>query len=162
VGIGLLALVVLPVPFLRSVGVAAMLIPLVSVAVALTLLPVALVTVGQLLEWPRIRRETHANRRWLAWGRAGVSHRLLAAGGGLAAPAALIVAASSIQFGIPEANSLAKHGQARAGLVALERAGIGTGSLVPIEALTPAARAHAVAAHLDKVRGVRTAIAPTE
>src|SRR5205807_2115284 len=40
VGIGLLALVVLPVPFLRSIGFAGMLIPIVSVAVAVTLLPV--------------------------------------------------------------------------------------------------------------------------
>jgi RND superfamily putative drug exporter len=39
VGISLLALVVLPVPFLRSLGIAGMLIPLVSVAVAVTLLP---------------------------------------------------------------------------------------------------------------------------
>ena len=37
VAIGLLALIVLPVPFLRSLGYGGMLIPLVSVAVAVTL-----------------------------------------------------------------------------------------------------------------------------
>jgi len=46
VGIGLLALEVLPVPFLRSTGVGGVLIPLVSVAVAVTLLPVVLATAG--------------------------------------------------------------------------------------------------------------------
>jgi uncharacterized membrane protein YdfJ with MMPL/SSD domain len=46
VAIALLALVVLPVPFLRSVGIAGMLIPVVSVAVAITLLPVVLATIG--------------------------------------------------------------------------------------------------------------------
>src|SRR5581483_4246847 len=40
VAIGLLSLAVLPVPFLRSVGVGGMLIPLVGVVVAVTLLPV--------------------------------------------------------------------------------------------------------------------------
>jgi RND superfamily putative drug exporter len=44
VAIALLSLVILPVPFLRSIGIAGMLIPLVSVAVAVTLLPVVLAT----------------------------------------------------------------------------------------------------------------------
>ena len=43
VAIGLLALVALPVPFLRSVGYGGMVIPLVSLAVVTTLLPVILV-----------------------------------------------------------------------------------------------------------------------
>ena len=42
VAIGLLALVALPLPFLRSVGYGGMLIPLISVLVAMTLLPVVL------------------------------------------------------------------------------------------------------------------------
>src|SRR5450755_4508485 len=42
VAIGLLAMIVLPLPFLRSIGFAGMLIPLVSVAVAITLLPIVL------------------------------------------------------------------------------------------------------------------------
>ena len=54
VAIGLLALLVLPVPFLRSVGYGGALIPLVTVAVAVTLLPVMLATVGPRLDWPRV------------------------------------------------------------------------------------------------------------
>jgi putative drug exporter of the RND superfamily len=46
VGIGLLALVVLPIPFLQSLGYAGILIPLVSVVVAVTLLPALLAMVG--------------------------------------------------------------------------------------------------------------------
>jgi putative drug exporter of the RND superfamily len=53
VAIGMLALVVLPVPFMRSVGYGGMVIPLVSVVVALTLLPVVLATIGPRLDWPR-------------------------------------------------------------------------------------------------------------
>ena len=47
VAIGLVVLVVLPVPFMRSVGYGGLLVPLVSVLVTLTLLPVVLATI-----WP--------------------------------------------------------------------------------------------------------------
>ena len=63
VGISLLALVVLPVPFLRSLGIAGMLIPLVSVAVAVTLLPVVLATIGPRLD----RRHTGRTDRAEPW-----------------------------------------------------------------------------------------------
>ena len=58
VAIGLLALVVLPVPFLRSIGYAGMLIPLISVLVAITLLPVILDTIGPRLDRIGFRRRT--------------------------------------------------------------------------------------------------------
>ena len=57
VAISLLALVVVPVPFLRSMGLGGMLIPLVSVAVVLTLLPALLSKVGPRVDWPRIRHD---------------------------------------------------------------------------------------------------------
>jgi hypothetical protein len=57
-------LVLLPVPFLRSIGIAGMLIPLVSVAVAITLLPVVLATIGPRLDRRHARREDHASRGW--------------------------------------------------------------------------------------------------
>jgi RND superfamily putative drug exporter len=155
VAVGLLALMVLPVSFLRSVGVSGMLIPLISVAVALTLLPVILSTVGPRLDWPRIRHEQHASRGWLAWGRLVVRHRVLAAGTGIAVLAALVIAATGIQFGNPAVDAMAKQGDAHAGLVALQRAGIGAGVLSPIETLTAAgSAAHAV-------HGVLTAVAPS-
>jgi RND superfamily putative drug exporter len=52
VAIGLLSLIVLPVPALRSIGIGGMLVPAVSVAVTLTLLPVLLATAGQRIDWP--------------------------------------------------------------------------------------------------------------
>jgi putative drug exporter of the RND superfamily len=57
VAIGLLSMIVLPVPMLRSVGYGGVLVPLVSVAVAVTLLPVILATIGPRLDWPRLRTE---------------------------------------------------------------------------------------------------------
>jgi len=46
VAIGLLAMIVLPLPFMRSIGYAGMLIPLISVIVATTLLPIVLAGIG--------------------------------------------------------------------------------------------------------------------
>ena len=160
VGVGLLALIVLPVSFLRSVGVSGMLIPLISVAVALTLLPVILATIGPRLDWPRIRREQRPSRGWLAWARLVVRHRALGAGAGFVLLVALIVAATGIQFGNPAVDTMAKTGDAQAGLVALERAGIGGGVLSPIEAITPAATAGRAATRLGGAPGVLTAFAP--
>jgi RND superfamily putative drug exporter len=46
VAVGLLSLVLQPVPFLRSIGLGGMLIPLVAIASAVTLLPVILAAWG--------------------------------------------------------------------------------------------------------------------
>ncbi len=69
VAIGLLALVLLPVPFLHSMGWGGVLIPLVSVAVALTLLPVCLASLGPRLDRHRLRRRDSASRPWFWWAR---------------------------------------------------------------------------------------------
>ena len=46
VAVGLLSMVVLPLPFIRSIGIGGMLIPLVSVIAAITLLPAIMVSLG--------------------------------------------------------------------------------------------------------------------
>ena len=79
VAIGLLSLIVLPVPMLRSVGYGGVLVPLVSVAVAVTLLPVLLPPSGPRLDWPRLRTERSASRVLAAWARGVYRHRWLAA-----------------------------------------------------------------------------------
>ena len=162
VAISLLALVALPVPFLRSIGIAGLLIALVSVAVAVTLLPVVLATVGPRLDWPRNRRDARASRAWSAWARLVVRHRWAAAVASTAVLAALVVAASSIQLGNPRADSLANAGPARAGLEKLEGSGIGTGPLSPFDALVRSGDAGTVAEALAQVDGVRSAAAPAD
>jgi RND superfamily putative drug exporter len=69
VAIGLLAVIALPLPFLRSMGYGGMLIPLVSVAVAITLLPVVLAKFGSRLDWPHRRTDDKASRGLDALGR---------------------------------------------------------------------------------------------
>ena len=162
VAVALLALVVLPVPFLRSIGIAGLFIPLVSVAVALTLLPVVLATVGPRLDWPRARPDRRSGRLWTAWAQVVVRHRWAAAIASASVLLALVGVASSIQLGDPHAESLAQSGAARAGFEKLADAGIGAGPLTPFEALVRGGDADAVAARLATVDGVQATVAPAD
>lgn len=160
VAIGLLAAVVLPVPFLRSMGYGGLLIALVSVAVALTLLPVVLATIGPVADARRLRRTDRAVGVWGAWARLVIRHRVVAALGGTAVLVALCVVAQGMLLGTPEAQSLGGAGGPKAALEQLERSGIGAAPLAPVEVLTPAADADGTAARLATVDGVRAASAP--
>jgi RND superfamily putative drug exporter len=162
VAIALLALLTLPIPVLRAFGIAGLLIALVSVALATTLLPVVLATVGPRLDWPRRRREDRASRAWTAWARSVVRHRWAAAGTSVAVLAVLVGAAFSIQLGNPRAESLAPSGAARAAFESLEDSGIGLGPLTPFEALVRGGDPDAVAEKLARVEGVQGAAAPPE
>jgi len=123
--------VLLPVPFLRSVGYGGLLVPLASALVTLTLLPVLLATVGPRLDWPRrgLRRDTAASRLWTRWASGVVRHRWLAILAALAVLLPLGVAALGLRLGDPPADTLATSGPARDGLTRLERAGVGSGAL---------------------------------
>jgi RND superfamily putative drug exporter len=161
VAIGLLALVALPLPFLRSVGYGGMLIPLISVIVAVTLLPVVLSKIGTRLDWPHVRSDDKASRSWTAWAELIVRRRWVAAVGAAAILAALVLAATSLQPGLPNVNTIAKKGDAKQGLLALERSGIGSGVLLPNEALIEGSSSpELVASTLAKVPGVHGSVAP--
>jgi putative drug exporter of the RND superfamily len=160
VAIGLIALVVIPVPFLRSIGVGGMLIPLVSVAVATTLLPAFLSTIGPRVDWPHIRHENTASRFWLRWGRAIVHRRWIATAVAVVILGALFVPFLSLSVGTARADSLASSGPAYDGLHALQASGVPAGALTPIIVLTGAASADATATTVRSVPGVRTAVAP--
>jgi putative drug exporter of the RND superfamily len=160
VAIGLLALVALPLPFLRSVGYGGMLIPLVSVLVALTLLPAVLGSWGPRLDKRRLRSDDKASRSWTAWARLVVRTRWASAAAAIVVLAALLVAASNLQLGIANPTTLAKSGDARQGLDALNSSGIGSGAMLPHEILTPSAGAQAVAAKTGAIAGIHGAVAP--
>jgi RND superfamily putative drug exporter len=163
VAIGLLALIALPLPFLRSMGYGGMLIPLVSTVVAITLLPVVLATIGPRLDWPHRRTDDKASRAWTRWAEAVSRRRWVAAGAGMAVILALAFAATDLQLGTSDANTIAKSGDAEDGLVALEDAGIGEGSLLPHEILIQGdTNPEKVAARLRDVEGVHGAVAPDD
>jgi putative drug exporter of the RND superfamily len=162
VAIGLLALIALPLPFLRSMGLGGMLIPIMSVAVALTLLPVVLHSLGNRLDWPHIRTDDQASRFWTGWARGIVKHRALAAGVALLILGVLVVAATTMHPGLSDLDTMAKSGDAKDGLVALEQSGIGGGTLVPDEVLVRGASPEGVARALAGIDGIHGASAPTD
>jgi RND superfamily putative drug exporter len=162
VAIGLLALVALPVSFLKSMGYGGMLIPLVSVLVALTLLPVILATVGPRLDWPRNASRDQSHRFWTAWSRLIVRRRVIAAGLGILILGSLVIAATTLTLGDPSADSLSKKGDAHAGLVALEKSGIGSSVLVPYDVLVRGGNPTTVARNFAAIQGVRGAVAPND
>jgi RND superfamily putative drug exporter len=163
VAIGLLSMVVLPVPMLRSVGYGGVLVPLVSVVVSVTLLPVILATVGPRLDWPRLRTERRASRVFSAWARGVYRHRWLAALAGLGILAALMLPALSLHLGEPGSSAQATSGPAHDALVTLTDGGVPSGVLTPAEVLTSAVSGQApasVAASAARVPGVYAAVAP--
>jgi RND superfamily putative drug exporter len=162
VAIGLLALVMLPVPFLHSMGLGGVLIPLVSVAVALTLLPVCLATIGPRLDRHSLRRPDSASPPWTRWATGVVRHRVLAAIVGAAIVGVLIAPVFSLNVGAPLSASLARAGAAHDGLARLTQGGIPAGVLSPIEVLVnrPSA-ARDVTARLAGLDGVWTAVGPS-
>ena len=161
VAIGLLSMIILPVPMLRSVGYGGVLVPLMSVAVAITLLPVILATVGPRLDWPRLRTERRASRVFSAWARGVYRHRWLAALAGLGILAALMLPALSLHLGEPGSSAQATSGPAHDALVTLTDGGIPSGVLTPAEVLTSApSAAVSVAAQAARVPGVYAAVAP--
>jgi RND superfamily putative drug exporter len=162
VAIGLLSLIVLPVPALRSIGLGGMIVPAVSVAATLTLLPVLLATVGRRMDWPRRARRAGGSRAWARWAALVVRRRWAAAIAALAILAALGAAAFGIKVGEPQARALGTTTPAAQTLRSLERAGVPAGVLDPIEVLVPAGVSPAQVAHrLAELPGVRTAVAPT-
>jgi RND superfamily putative drug exporter len=159
VAIGLLSMIVLPVPMLRSVGYGGVLVPLVSVVVSVTLLPVILATIGPRLDWPRLRTERRASRVFSAWARGVYRHRWLAAVAGLGILAALMLPALSLHLGEPGSSAQATGGPAHDALVTLTDGGIPSGVITPAEVLVSSSPG-SVAARAARVPGVYAAVAP--
>src|SRR3954471_9834214 len=159
VAISLLALILVPVPFLRSMGLGGMLIPLVSVAVVLTLLPAVLSRVGPRVDWPRIRHDAVAARGWSAWARLIVRRRWIAAGVAIVVLGLIIAPVFGLKIGQSNTESLASNGPAFDTLAMLEHGGVGDGVITPIEVLVPDDQAAAAIAAADGVPGVRMAVA---
>ena len=163
VAIGLLSLLLLPVPFLRSIGVGGMLIPLVALVASATLLPVALAAFGPTLDRRRLwRRGTTYSSRWERWARLVVRRRWIAAVAGAAVVLALAFPALSMNIGEPTAASLAGTGPPARAFSQLERSGVPAAVDFPIQVLVHggALAARRTAAVARATPGVHAVIAP--
>jgi RND superfamily putative drug exporter len=164
VTIGLLSLVVLPVPFLRSIGYAGIMIPLVAIAAAITLLPVTLAAWGPALDRIRFRRasSTTFSRGWAWWGQFVVRRRWIAGAAGLVIVLGLAVPALSMNTGQPSSNAFSATTPAGKTLHGLEQSGVPSAVVFPVQLLVhggaaPAARATKIARDTP---GVYTVFAP--
>ena len=161
VAIGLLALVVLPVPFMRSMGFGGALIPLASVLTTLSFTPALLGGIGPKIDWPKVRHENKASRSWTAWAKLIVRRRWVAAIVALAALGTLVGVLGTIKIGQASSGSLASSGPAYDALKTLKDGGKTTGLLTPIEVLTDSDQAQSIAGRLRQVDGVATVLVPS-
>jgi putative drug exporter of the RND superfamily len=163
VAVGLLALIVLPLPFLRSMGYGGLLIPLVATLVALTLLPVILASAGPRLDKRRIRRRRDSGgiHFWQRWSEAVVRRRGIAALLAIGLLVALVLPATNLHMGNSDPDTIAKAGPAKQALDALDKSGIGKGAIAPVETIVPQDDAEKVAAAQSQVDDVHGAVAPT-
>ncbi len=167
VAISLMALLVIPVPFLRSMGLGGMLIPVVSTIVVLTLLPALLGGIGPRIDWPKVRHENKASRAWSRWAALIVRRRWIAAGVGLVLLGLLIAPVFGIKIGQAQTSSLASSGSAFEALQLLKDGGVPDGVVSPMELLVVADSAESrttatnqVVANTNEVEGVDAPFAP--
>jgi RND superfamily putative drug exporter len=173
VAIGLLSMVIIPIPVIRSIGIGGMLIPAVSVIVAITMLPALLSLLGHRINSLRVmpKRIVEGSDReagfWWRWAHL-VMRRPIAIGAiGLLIVALLLVPAVNLNPAEAQAKDLAgaKTADAVVGLNVLTQAGISPGVTKPFVVLVehnpgPAALA-AVASRLRSTPGIDGASAPT-
>ena len=156
--VGLLALAIVPVSFVRGVGLAGLFMPMIAALVALTLLPAILSGLGPRLDWPRRATVTKVSQRisrWEQWGAFVVRRRVPALIIGTLVLAALALPAIQINVGSPNLNALSSSGPAVTGYNQLRAAGFTDGTLTPIPVLIPpASDANHVTAKLASTKGV--------
>ncbi len=172
VAIGLLSMVILPLPFIRSIGIGGMLIPLVSVIAAMTLLPAFLFALGHRVNRLRVvpRRLVGATDAdagfWGRWAQLVMRRPLPLTLAGLALVAALLVPATQLNPSEAQAEDLPGEGDAFDGLQALADAGISPGVLktfvVLVERGAEPAKLGALVARLRRTPGIVGAAAPPE
>jgi putative drug exporter of the RND superfamily len=167
VAVGLLSMVLLPLPLLRSMGLGGMLIPVVSVLASLTLLPAMLAVLGHRINSVRVMPRRLIDRghpedgAWGRWARFVLRRPLAVAAVGVLIVA--VLAGLGTQLNTNEAQ-LAKFpgtGTAIAARDQLAAAGISPGVLKPLNVLVEnGGDADQVAAKLSAVPGVVGATAP--
>jgi RND superfamily putative drug exporter len=141
VAIGLVSMVILPVPVIRSIGIGGMLIPAVSVIAAITLLPALLSVLGQRINSVRVmpKRIVEAGDLdtgfWHRWSVSVVRRPAATALAGLAIVAVLVFYGLKLNPAEAQAKDLPAKGDAEAGLVALTDAHISAGALKPFDIL---------------------------
>ncbi len=169
VAVGLLSLVVLPLPFIRSMGIGGMLIPAVSVLAAITLLPALLAVLGTRINSVRLLPKRFLDHghpedgRWGRWARFVLRRPVPIALVGLAIVAVLVGVGTRLNAGEAQLKNFPGSGTAITGRDQLAAAGISPGVMKPFDILVEHnGKADEVAARVRRVPGVAAAVAPPD
>jgi RND superfamily putative drug exporter len=137
--LGLFALVVVPISFIRGIGLSGLFIPSIAALVALTVVPLLLLGAGPRMDRIRLRRRRvdRADEFWSRVARTIVSHPKVGAaiGGGLLLLLAII--GTGIHIAAPASTSQAASGPAQDGLITLQHDGFPTGILTSVPIYLP-------------------------
>ncbi|HKB94321.1 MAG TPA: MMPL family transporter [Gaiellaceae bacterium] len=168
VAVGLLSMIVLPLPFIRSIGIGGMLIPAVSVIAAITLLPALLAVLGTRINSLRLLPKRLVDRGhpedgpWGRWADLVMRRPWAVAAAGLAIVGVLVFFGVQLNPSEAQAKDMPGSGDAIVGRDALASAGISPGVLKPFDVLVRNGRTAPVVSRLDHVDGVVAAVAPPQ
>jgi RND superfamily putative drug exporter len=172
VAIGLLSMLILPLPFIRAIGIGGMLIPAVSVVASITLLPAMLSKLGPRINSIRLLpRRFHAGEYvdegfWGRWASFVLRRPLAVATVGLLIVGALLIPASQMNPAQAQAADIPGSGDAFHGRDKLASAGITSGALEPFVVLVENGATQgdlkALVAKLDDTPGISGAAAPSD
>jgi putative drug exporter of the RND superfamily len=170
VAIGLLSMVLLPLPFIRSIGIGGMLIPLVAVLSTITLTPALLYWLGPRIDSLRvipkkiIAADPGEAGFWHRWAGTVVRRPLPVALAGIAIVVLLLIPAAKLNPADAQAKDLPGNGDAFLGRNALEAAGISAGVLKPFDIVVEnngdAGTLRTLVARLGQTEGIAGAAAP--
>jgi len=168
VAVGLVSMVVLPLPFIRSIGLGGLLIPAVSVLAAITLLPALLAVLGERINSLRLlpkRLVDHGHPEdgpWGRWARFVMRRPIPVAIAGFAIVGVLVFYGVQLNPSEAQAKDLPGSGDAIVGRDALAAAGISPGVIKPFDVLVEhGAAVGPIVSKLRATPGVVAAVAPT-
>ncbi len=167
VAVGLLSMILLPLPFIRSIGIGGMLIPAVSVLAAITLMPALLATLGTRINSIRLMPKRFIDQghpedgAWGRWARFVLRWPWAVAAVGMTIVTVLVVLGLQLNPNESQLKNFPGTGTAIAGRSLLADAGISPGVMKPFVTLVEhGGDAQAVAAKERTVPGVVGATVP--
>ena len=167
VAVGLLSLVILPLPFIRSMGIGGMLIPAVSVITAITLLPALLAVMGQRINSVRVMPKRFADNGhpedgfWGRWARLVNRHPVPIASIGIVIVAILVGFGLQLNPNESQLKNFPGTGTAITGRQMLADAGISPGVMKPFNVLVEhGGNGSAIAAKVSEIDGVTGGVVP--
>jgi RND superfamily putative drug exporter len=168
VAVGLLSLVILPLPFIRSMGIGGMLIPAVSVIAAITLLPALLAVLGERINSVRVMPKRFVDSghpedgAWGRWSRFVLRRPWPVAIVGIVIVLVLAGIGTRLNPNESQLKNFPGSGSAIAGRQMLAEAHISPGVMKPFDVLVEnGGDPQAIAAKVAKVDGVAGAAVPT-